>query len=242
MVRPIIVDERIKEILSGRLLRYTDIFNEYKRQYNVEPYRQIHVGLKRLQEQGEIFEIAGYYGLVMDFISGIINPNNINKALKKAEKWRKRRWRYDDAFSKSTLSRLYKVLNTYSEQQLQYFLKSLDDMITWVQDSSLLAQIPLQDEFDINYTRLFAFEYEKLKALIPRLKGGFEEYTAITMEGIARLSPKQRKKALARIEDTIKAYPKWIQKQHSREDLELAEKYLQLLKKMEERLKDDHNK
>jgi len=257
MPRPKIVADRIQQILTGRLMRYVDILNEYQRRYHLTnpPFKPIADNLKRMKEKGEIIEIAGYYGLLSDILTGQISKAEIDKALKKAEERRKVVERAEKARRQMEDYKFHMFINTASVKKIKYALQLLEEGIPKLRERASLI-IPWAEEEDreriVNELRLlkrqkekleellreglFAFEFKKVKSIFLPKFGNFEKFESATMQSISRLSPKQRKKALTRIEDVIASYPLWTQKKHSKEDKMLAERYLQLLERMKARL------
>lgn len=251
MGRPRIVERRLKEILKGRVLRWSEIFDEYKKMTGgTEPYQQMHHGLRRLKEKGEVIEIDRYYCLTIDLLTGDLLPEILNKV--------KRRWTlYATSLLASDCWRLYKIVNTYTLRELQQYVRDLEESSEW---SAFILANPTADT-DKEHIRgvlrrcqeikaivnwllrlgLFSFELEKARRLAGRLKEGWDELEKLTLESIERLKSKgderERERALERIRDTIRSYDDWRRKQHTPEEVRMAKRYLEMLKRMEEALR-----
>lgn len=177
MPRPKVVEKRLKEILQGRLLRFTDILYEYQRRYNLNtpPFNAVSYGLKELQRKGEVVQIIDQFCLTSD-LAGSLH----NEALARIKEEMERLQRADEDWKKVQEAHMQlrlQQLNTASRNELKKRLKIVDNGIRLAQEW-LASPLPrfIRDVERVKFSMLLLKkEKEAIEQLLKRMEDEEDE-------------------------------------------------------------------
>lgn len=171
MGRKNIVSKRIIEILDGKLLRFTDILNEYEKLYQVKAFQSISRNLKILQHETTVTKVAEHFCLTQDLSSKITEEQikqararkvKLNKAQKKIDKATEMEmdWKFKQLIARNDRKEIQRVLKTLEKNNQTLAL-------------ALQIRVPLQSEWDRGRIRkLVSRQEEQIIQLKKILKKG----------------------------------------------------------------------
>jgi len=172
MGRKNIVSKRIIEILDGKLLRFTDILNEYEKLYQVKAFQSISRNLKILQHETTVTKVAEHFCLTKD-LSSKITEEQIKQARARKVKLNKAQKKIDRATEMEMDWKFKQLVARNDHEEMQKVLKTLEQNNQTLV-IALQIEVPLQSEWDRDRIRKLIFrqqrQIEQLKKILVEKK------------------------------------------------------------------------
>ena len=171
MGRRNIVSERIIKILdSGKLLRFSDILNEYERLYDVKAFQSISRNLKILQSKGIVSQIVGHFCLTKD-LAGKITGEQIELAIKRTQKLRRAEERINKATRAELDAKFKQLIARNDSEEMERTIEQLEESNRLLA-LALQVEMPLYTEWDRDRIRQLIFQGQKQIEQLKKILGG----------------------------------------------------------------------
>lgn len=264
MGRKNITSERIVKILDGKILRFTDILDEYKRLYHKTAFKQIADNLKILEKQGIVSQIVGHYCLTDDLGTGKFKQKYIQLARERDLKLHEIRDKFGKIANEDMDRRFKQLIAENDHTRIRKMVGALEQTNEAL-TLALVVESPYS-EFDRDRIRhLIAKQKEQIAILNQQLEKGvfvcelekskhwieqgysFDRIEQATLKGLDGVtqqnSLEQIEKTVLHLEEQTKTGEEWLSKHNkNNNDYDLARKLYDLTTKLQTRLKGEKNK